>query len=52
MGRGIDLDRLNKRGAATLDSAVASRYANPFPWYKTAMRQAHFSELIRIVHPR
>jgi predicted TIM-barrel fold metal-dependent hydrolase len=48
---GIDLDRLNQRTAATLDSAIASRYANPFPWYKTAMRQAHFSELIRIVHP-
>ncbi len=48
---GIDLDRLDRRSAATLDSAIASRYADPFPWYKTAMRQAHFSELIRIVHP-
>lgn len=48
---GIDLDRLDQRSAATLDSAVASRYATLFPWYKTVMRQAHFSELIRIVHP-
>jgi predicted TIM-barrel fold metal-dependent hydrolase len=48
---GTDLDRLDQRGAAALDSAVASRYANPFPWYRTAMRQAHFSELTRIVHP-
>jgi len=48
---GVDLDRLDQRSAAALDDAVATRYSNPFPWYRTAMRQAHFSELIRVVHP-
>src|SRR5664279_2885615 len=48
---GVDLDRLDQRRAVALDSAIASRYADPFPWYKAAMAQAHFSELIRIVHP-
>ncbi len=48
---GVDLDRLDKQSAWKLDAAVASRYAKLFEWYKTAMREARFSQLIRIVHP-
>ncbi|MEO8125471.1 MAG: amidohydrolase family protein [Bryobacteraceae bacterium] len=48
---GADLDKLDQRGATALDEAVAARYADPFPWYRNAMRQAHFSDLIRVVHP-
>jgi predicted TIM-barrel fold metal-dependent hydrolase len=48
---GIDLDRLDEQTAGQLDSRIAERYQDPFRWYKTAMQRAHFSELIRIVHP-
>jgi hypothetical protein len=48
---GIDLDKLNRQTAGQLDSMIAKRYQDPFRWYKTAMQRAHFSELIRIVHP-
>ena len=48
---GIDLDKLNRQTAGQLDSMIAERYQDPFRWYKTVMRRAHFSELIRIVHP-
>lgn len=48
---GIDLDQLDRRSAKALDEAVSSRYSKLFGWYKTAMRRAHFSKLIRIVHP-
>jgi predicted TIM-barrel fold metal-dependent hydrolase len=48
---GIDLDKLNRQTAGQLDSMIAAHYQDPFRWYKTAMQRAHFSELIRIVHP-
>jgi predicted TIM-barrel fold metal-dependent hydrolase len=48
---GTDLGKLNRQTAGQLDSMIAERYQNPFRWYKTAMQRAHFSELIRIVHP-
>ncbi len=48
---GTDIDRLDKGSIETLDTAIATRYAKLYDWYKQAMRQAHFSRLIRIVHP-
>jgi hypothetical protein len=49
---GIDLDKLNRQTAGQLDSMIAERYQDPFRCcYKTAMQRAHFSELVRIVHP-
>lgn len=41
--RQIDLPRLNQ--------AVAEHYARLFDWYDEARQQAHFSEVIRPVHP-
>lgn len=48
---GFDLDRLDRSTSSALDEAVAARYDRLFPWYRTAMRKAGFSELIRPVHP-
>ena len=36
---------------AALDAAIAANYAQPFSWYKRSMRIAHFSGVIRPVHP-
>jgi len=33
------------------DSLICSNYSGLFPWYQTAMKKAHFTELIRPVHP-
>jgi predicted TIM-barrel fold metal-dependent hydrolase len=48
---GTDLDQLDRSRAEALDAAVSLRYSKLFGWYKTAMNRAHFSQLIRIVHP-
>lgn len=47
---GFDLDG-DDEAIASLDASVARRYQQLFPWYVDAMRQAHFTELIRPVHP-
>jgi len=47
-----DLNLLSTEPAfAKLNGAIASKYVSPFSWYREAMKQARFSELIRIVHP-
>ncbi len=48
---GIDLARFDLEEWQQVDKEVRTRYADLFAWYRTAMAQAHFSELIRPVHP-
>lgn len=48
---GADLSDLDEASAQKLNEAIDSRYRNPFSWYATAMKQAHFIGLIRPVHP-
>ncbi|MEX2261097.1 MAG: amidohydrolase family protein [Bryobacteraceae bacterium] len=48
---GSDLLSLDQRSFARLNEAIGSRYAAIFAWYRSAMRQAHFSDLIRPVQP-
>jgi len=42
---GSDLLSLDQRSFASLSEAIGSRYAAIFGWYRSAMRQAHFSDL-------
>ncbi len=46
-----DIDRDDADAVAKLDAAIGKRYQSPWAWYRLAMRSAHFSELIRPVHP-
>lgn len=46
-----DIDCGDPEVAARLDAAIARRYASPWTWYRSAMHTAHFSALIRPVHP-
>lgn len=48
-----DIDILEADDAALveLDTAIGTRYADPFTWYRNAMTRVHFSDLIRPVHP-
>ncbi len=48
---GIDISRLDRRAFQELDDAVARNYSDLFGWYRRAMKQIHFSSLIRPVHP-
>lgn len=48
---GIDISTLNPAAAARLESAIGRNYQAPFGWYRKAMAKAHFSDLIRAVHP-
>ena len=48
---GADIDNLSASTLSRLESLIAERYRNPFSWYPKAMAQAHFSRLVRPVHP-
>lgn len=48
---GIDISSLDSAAAVRLDTAIDRNYHAPFDWYRKAMAKAHFSELIRPVHP-
>jgi hypothetical protein len=48
---GLDISSLDSASTARLDSAIDRNYKSPFGWYQSAMKKAHFSELIRPVHP-
>jgi len=48
---GIDPQTASLAEAQRLDEALAKRYEALFEWYKLAMEKAHFSQLIRPVHP-
>jgi len=48
---GVDLWDLNRGACAQLDDAISRNYAHHFEWYRTVMRKAGFSRLIRPVHP-
>jgi hypothetical protein len=48
---GVDLNHIEARTFATLDDAIADNYSHHFNWYRNVMQKAHFSELVRPVHP-
>ncbi len=48
---GKDLGKFELKDWSWVDEQVGERYQNAFDWYKQAMKRAHFSELIRPVHP-
>ncbi|MBI4903169.1 MAG: amidohydrolase family protein [Acidobacteria bacterium] len=48
---GIDIHRMDRRDLDKLDASIGHRYTKLFTWYREAMQRAHFSKLIRIVHP-
>ena len=48
---GVDLWDLSRGACAQLDNAISGNYAHPFDWYRTVMRKAGFSRVIRPVHP-
>lgn len=48
---GVDLAGFDAAAWQNADRAVAERLRDLFGWYRQAMRQAHFSALIRPVHP-
>jgi predicted TIM-barrel fold metal-dependent hydrolase len=51
MLHGADLLALDRGGFEKLDSVIDARYRALFAWYRTAMRRAHFSDLIRPMQP-
>lgn len=48
---GSDISNLDAASGSRLDNGIESNYKAPFAWYRKAMSTAHFSELIRPVHP-
>lgn len=48
---GIDLLGFNLEAWKKADAIVSKNYADIFSWYQQAMEKAHFTELIRPVHP-
>ncbi len=46
-----DLEKFDSDDWSFVDARVAEHYHNPFKWYRQAMKQANFSELIRPVQP-
>jgi len=48
---GIDCTAMDKASCEELDSAISGNYQNLFQWYRKAMSQMGFSELVRPVHP-
>lgn len=47
----LDIAKLDLRDWKSADIAIGKRYSNIFSWYREAMKKAHFSQLIRPVHP-
>lgn len=48
---GVDIAGYRPAEIARLDAAIGENYSHMFDWYQKAMKEAHFTELIRIVHP-
>jgi predicted TIM-barrel fold metal-dependent hydrolase len=48
---GTDIACADSSGIQALSEKIADNYRSPFLWYRKAMTKAHFSELIRPVHP-
>ena len=48
---GVDIGKFKLEDWKVADVSIANRYSQIFSWYQEAMRKAHFSELIRPVHP-
>ena len=48
---GFDVDSGDPREIEALNAAIAHAYSDMFAWYRAAMDKAHFSEVIRPVHP-
>lgn len=48
---GVNLLNFNLEDWQKADSIVRLNYADMFSWYQKAMKKAHFTELIRPVHP-
>ncbi len=48
---GLDILNLDSAAYSGLASVINRNYKEPFVWYRKAMAKAHFSELIRPVHP-
>jgi len=48
---GGDIDGNDRAKTDELNAAIGARYGNVWEWYASAMRSAHFSALIRPVHP-
>lgn len=48
---GHDIGSLDLEAWKAADQSIAMRYESLFQWYRKAMEQAGFSELIRPVHP-
>lgn len=47
----IDIASFDLDAWKLIDSQISKNYAGLFSWYKSSMAKAHFSELIRPVHP-
>ena len=47
----IDIQDADDAAIVELDTTIGARYADIFIWYRDAMTQVHFSDLIRPVHP-
>src|SRR5690554_3630345 len=48
---GVDLAAFDLNDWQQADAAIRARYSDIFSWYQEAMGKAHFTELIRPVHP-
>jgi len=48
---GIDISKYDLSEWKTVNGTIQSNYSSVFDWYIKAMRKAHFSEVIRPVHP-
>ncbi|MFZ4726310.1 MAG: amidohydrolase family protein [Paludibacter sp.] len=48
---GVKLQDFKLKDWQKADSLIRISYADMFTWYETAMKKAHFTELIRPVHP-
>lgn len=48
---GADISRLTKPALQRLNDAITDNYARHLDWYRRAMKQANFSDVIRPVHP-
>ncbi len=48
---GIDLGEFRLQDWKNADAGIRENYNDVFAWYARAMRKAHFTELIRPVHP-
>ncbi|HYI92466.1 MAG TPA: amidohydrolase family protein [Bryobacteraceae bacterium] len=48
---GLDIAATGDNSTSRLNEMIDRSYKTPFGWYRTAMAKAHFSDLVRPVHP-